>query len=428
MTIDMNQKLETINTLIYRSTDESLKQENWGYIIDVCDYLNQNGDIKTTISVLQKRFMCKNTNIQLYSLSLTEALAKNCGSSVYHELLSQTFIETLLKLFEDTCTHIIVKERILSLIEQWMIDFASSPFSQFLKQVYDQFKIQHKYIEKVSKNDELMKKEERELQLALALSLERNKKEYDDFKTDSKYDEKTSSLVTKSSPFSSDILKVKALYDFQATELSELSFRKGNIITVLDTTYKDWWRGSLNGMEGIFPINYVEKLPEPAPDELRKEMEDEIKILSCEENIEKLLKILSNVDLTENNNIIESDQFQDLYHSTLTIRSKLVKLIKKYVQKKDDIISLNERFTRAIKDYEILMEKSMSHFSHASLHNPFTEQYYTSKYDDFQKLSQSKNDIYKNENINNSTESYYLNALCDQSIHKSSLKNTKELT
>lgn len=271
----------------------------------------------------------------------------------------------------------------------------------------------NKNIHKKKKSDlnEDIEREEKEFQLALALSLEKSKEEQKIFQEKSKFNENYNLSTPEFSP-PTTISKVKALYDFQASEPGELSFQKGDIITVLDTTYKDWWRGSLNGNTGIFPTNYVEKIAEPTPDELKKEIEDEIKVLSFEENIEKLLKILSNIDSVDNNNIIESDQFQNLYNSTLAIRSKLVKLIKKYAQKKDDMVSLNERFTKALKDYEILMEKSLAHFSQASLYNPSTKQYHTPIYEDSQKLQHS-DFAYQNKQTDNSPESYYLNARHD---------------
>ncbi|KAG5519298.1 hypothetical protein PMAC_001923 [Pneumocystis sp. 'macacae'] len=431
----MGQKLETIENLICikklekrisnnielgRSTDEYLTQENWAYIMDVCDFLNQGGDMyaeffrsKSVVFVLQKRFLCRNTNIQLYSLSvckLVEALVKNCGSDFHREIGSKEFIETLFKVFEDSHTHSMVKERILSLIQQWAVDFVSDPSFRFVRQKYDQLKSEYKYMKKATKDelDELREKEEKELQLALALSLEESA-ERKSFQKNIKYNEERV-LTPKQFSFPTPTFKVKALYDFQASEPGELSFRKGNVITVLETTYKDWWHGSLNTMVGIFPVNYVERLLEPTPDELRKEMEDEIKVLSFEENIEKLLEILSNVDSIENNNIIENDQFQNLYHLTLTIRSKLVKLIKKYAQK---------------KDYEILMEKSMTHFSHTSSYNSSVKQSNAPVCDDLQKRSYQLNIVVENEDMNNSAELYYLTAFRDQHIQDTSFENTE---
>ncbi|KAF2088119.1 hypothetical protein K490DRAFT_64793 [Saccharata proteae CBS 121410] len=59
--------------------------------------------------------------------------------------------------------------------------------------------------------------------------------------------------------------RVRALFDLEPSEPGELRFRKGDIITVLDkSVYKDWWKGSLRGQTGIFPLNYVERLPSQA--------------------------------------------------------------------------------------------------------------------------------------------------------------------
>jgi signal transducing adaptor molecule len=51
--------------------------------------------------------------------------------------------------------------------------------------------------------------------------------------------------------------KVKALYDFEPNEEGELSFKEGDIIRVIDSVYKDWWKGELRGQIGIFPVNYI---------------------------------------------------------------------------------------------------------------------------------------------------------------------------
>ena len=53
------------------------------------------------------------------------------------------------------------------------------------------------------------------------------------------------------------VTRVRALYDFVPSEPSELGFSRGDIITVIDSVYKDWWRGELRGHTGIFPVNYI---------------------------------------------------------------------------------------------------------------------------------------------------------------------------
>lgn len=53
------------------------------------------------------------------------------------------------------------------------------------------------------------------------------------------------------------VKRVKALHDFNATEPGELSFKKGDVIKVVDRCYKDWWRGQIKGRVGLLPVNYV---------------------------------------------------------------------------------------------------------------------------------------------------------------------------
>ena len=64
------------------------------------------------------------------------------------------------------------------------------------------------------------------------------------------------------------VSRVRALYDFTPSEPGELAFKKNDIIAVLESVYKDWWKGSLRGQTGIFPLNYVEKLQDATKEEL----------------------------------------------------------------------------------------------------------------------------------------------------------------
>ncbi|KAF9458732.1 hypothetical protein BDZ94DRAFT_1225781 [Collybia nuda] len=56
------------------------------------------------------------------------------------------------------------------------------------------------------------------------------------------------------------VARVVALYDFHAVEPGDLSFNKGDVITVTkkSDSNDDWWTGKLHGYKGIFPANFVE--------------------------------------------------------------------------------------------------------------------------------------------------------------------------
>ncbi|XP_067240245.1 CD2-associated protein isoform X3 [Chanodichthys erythropterus] len=56
----------------------------------------------------------------------------------------------------------------------------------------------------------------------------------------------------------------KATFPYEATNQDELDLKEGDIIHVLskDTGEPGWWRGEINGKEGVFPDNFVALLPE----------------------------------------------------------------------------------------------------------------------------------------------------------------------
>jgi len=57
-----------------------------------------------------------------------------------------------------------------------------------------------------------------------------------------------------------EVVKMVCVYDFEPLEEGELRLRKGDIITVIDKPDQNWWMGTCNGMEGVFPVPYVKEL------------------------------------------------------------------------------------------------------------------------------------------------------------------------
>ncbi|KAJ1560134.1 Unconventional myosin-If, partial [Cladochytrium tenue] len=47
----------------------------------------------------------------------------------------------------------------------------------------------------------------------------------------------------------------RALYDYEATEADELSFKAGDLITIVSKDDEGWWTGSIRGKKGLFPGN-----------------------------------------------------------------------------------------------------------------------------------------------------------------------------
>jgi len=83
--------------------------------------------------------------------------------------------------------------------------------------------------------------------------------------------------VRRTSQARPSMQRAKALwgYNDNASEPNDLSFRAGDIIEIVAETNEDWWTGRLNGRQGLFPSNYVEKISGsppsyPAPSDARR--------------------------------------------------------------------------------------------------------------------------------------------------------------
>ena len=225
---------------------------------------------------------------------------------MHRELASRAFTDALLRLANDRNTHQQVKAKILERMQEWAEMF-KDPDLGIMNDQYHKLKSQNPNLHPPSApsksrlTDLDRQKEEEELQMALKLSIQDKTTQ-----AQAKSSQQTSSAAapSQSTPTAqpqavpsgttaATISRVRALFDFQATDPDELTFRKGDTIAVLESVYKDWWKGYLRGQTGIFPLNYVEKLADPTPDELQREAQIEADVFAEIKNVEKLLTLLS---------------------------------------------------------------------------------------------------------------------------------------
>ncbi|XP_057596406.1 intersectin-2 isoform X6 [Hippopotamus amphibius kiboko] len=61
------------------------------------------------------------------------------------------------------------------------------------------------------------------------------------------------------------VCQVIAMYDYTAHNGDELSFSKGQLISVLNKDDPDWWQGEISGVTGLFPSNYVKMTTDTDP-------------------------------------------------------------------------------------------------------------------------------------------------------------------
>uniref|UniRef100_A0A3B3CA80 Intersectin 1 (SH3 domain protein) n=1 Tax=Oryzias melastigma TaxID=30732 RepID=A0A3B3CA80_ORYME len=97
----------------------------------------------------------------------------------------------------------------------------------------------------------------------------------------------TEPTITKVAPPTTAVCQVIGMYDYVAQNDDELAFQKGQVITVLNKDDCDWWKGELNGREGLFPSNYVKLTTDTDPStqceyaHARNHCSVEMNILTC---------------------------------------------------------------------------------------------------------------------------------------------------
>jgi signal transducing adaptor molecule len=246
-------------------------------------------------------------------LQLANALGQNCGPKIHRELASRAFTDALLRLANDRNTHQQVKAKILERMAEWAEMF-KDPDLGIMRDQYQRLKSQNPNLHPPSApsksrlTDVDRQKEEEELQMALKLSIQdkTTPKASPQPTTGgpSQAQEPLQSSTAPSGTTAATVNRVRALFDFQASDPDELTFKKGDIIAVLESVYKDWWKGLLRGQTGIFPLNYVEKLADPTIEDLQRDAQTEAEVFGEAKNVEKLLALLSSSsDIQDNDEL-----------------------------------------------------------------------------------------------------------------------------
>lgn len=387
--------------LTEKATNETNVSEDWQSILECCDFLSaqQSRPLDCLRSIL-KRMSHPHPNVSIQAIILLDACVSNCGKKFHLEVASREFLAEARRLLEKG--HPRVVERFKLMIKKWSEnEFENDPELSMIPSFYAQLKKEGIDFTDPTKpqlpkdpNVVISDQEEEDIIKALELSMKDVKgssstsgkthnsnssstgmtisstpasiypdinvsnndmSSRDPSQTNQPSD--TSSNIKKKEPF-----KVRALYDFEAAEDNELTFKASEVILVVDDSDENWWTGNNHRGEGLFPANFVTKdlnapIEESANVAKSVQFDDQVRVKFLDDNItevdegkiDRLLHLIHEADPT--GVTPDSDELIMLEDQC----GRMEKLIDKELERLDRIqVALNtanRQLTESIKEF-----------------------------------------------------------------------------
>lgn len=265
---------------VEKATSERNTSEDWALILDICDRVGAvPGGPKDCLQCIMRRMNHTIPQVALQALTLLDACVKNCGKIFHLEVCSREFESECKKLLSKG--HPRVVEKMKGLLKKWaQEDFSKDPQLSLIPSLYSKLKgdgvdfgpegasdsqPSEQLVSRTSTKQQ--QQEEQDLARAIELSLRDSPPKNSVSAGGGLYPrapspasaalapESNSSAVVEGAP--REPRKVRALYDFEAAEDNEITFKAGELLLVLDDSDPNWWKGSNHRGEGLFPANFV---------------------------------------------------------------------------------------------------------------------------------------------------------------------------